>query len=48
MDPKLLEILACPACKGPLEYSQQPPRLACAPCRRVFEVSNGIPDLILR
>ena len=43
----LLEILVCPQCKGPLEERPEGPSLACARCRLVFPVRDGIPIMLL-
>jgi uncharacterized protein len=50
MDNRLLELLVCPICKGPLEY-QRPPQheraeLICAPDRLAFPVRDGIPVML--
>jgi uncharacterized protein YbaR (Trm112 family) len=45
LDPFLLEVIACPACKGAL--NQQPDRLVCASCALGFPVIDGIPVLLL-
>jgi uncharacterized protein YbaR (Trm112 family) len=45
LDPFLLEVIACPVCKGPL--NQQPDRLVCAACALGFPVIDGIPVLLL-
>jgi len=47
LDPKLLEILVCPRCKGPLVYRDAPPSLVCESCRLVYEVREGIPVLLI-
>lgn len=44
IDAKLLAILACPVCKGPL--TQAGDALACAACKRSYPVKDGIPDLV--
>lgn len=47
LDPKLLEILACPACKGALAYRPEGPEsLDCAACRKRYLVKDGIPVLL--
>lgn len=43
----LLEILVCPACKKPLAVLQNPERLKCAECRRVYPVRDDIPILLV-
>ncbi len=46
LDEKLLEILACPLCKGELEYDSRKERLICKKCRVYYEVREGIPVLL--
>lgn len=43
----LLEILVCPACKGALEYRQNPENLKCTQCRRVYAVKDDIPIMLV-
>jgi hypothetical protein len=47
MDPKLLEILVCPVCKGPLVLRREPTDLVCKPCRLAFPVQDGIPVMLV-
>lgn len=46
MDPKLLEILVCPICKGPLLHRQQAEELVCKADRLGFPVKDGIPVML--
>lgn len=46
MDPKLLEILVCPVCKGRLELRRQEGELVCRPCRLAYPVKDGIPVML--
>ncbi len=46
MDPKLLEILVCPVCKGPLEYRRAEAELVCRPCRLAYAIKDGIPVML--
>lgn len=47
MDSEFLRILACPACKGKLEYQAEKRRFICRAERLVFPVSeDGIPVLL--
>lgn len=46
MDAKLLEILVCPVCKGPLVYKKVVNELICKPCRLAFPVKDGIPVML--
>jgi uncharacterized protein YbaR (Trm112 family) len=45
LDPFLLEVIACPACKGPL--TEHPERLVCTACALGFPLIDGIPVLLL-
>ena len=44
---ELLKILVCPACKGPLEYRQNPETLKCSQCHRVYGVKDDIPNMLV-
>lgn len=46
-DKELLKILACPKCKGDLEYIEEPESLVCKKCNKVYEIKDGIPILII-
>ena len=46
IDPKLLEILVCPLCKGPLVYRKDLDELVCKPDRLAFPVKDGIPVML--
>lgn len=46
MDAKLLEILVCPICKGPLLYKKAEQELICRPCRLAYPVQDGIPVML--
>lgn len=46
MDPKLLEILVCPICKGPLVYDKTAQELICKGERLAFPVRDGIPVML--
>jgi hypothetical protein len=45
--PELLEILACPQCKGPLEYDTQNQQLICHSCRLKYSIINDIPIMLV-
>ncbi len=47
LDPKLLEMLACPACKGTLDHRTEPESLDCSACRLRFRVEDGIPIMLI-
>lgn len=46
MDPKLLEILVCPLCKGPLIHKKEAQELICKACRLAFPIRDGIPVML--
>ena len=46
MDPKLLEILVCPICKGPLLHRRDADELVCKADRLGFPVKDGIPVML--
>ena len=46
MDARLLEILVCPLCKGPLVSRREPQELVCKPCRLAYPVKDGIPMML--
>ena len=47
LDEKLLELLACPACKGDLEYDQENQKLICRTCKLRFRIQDGIPVMLV-
>lgn len=47
LDPKLLDILACPGCKGVVVPSEDHKTLVCQACRLCFRVENDIPIMLL-
>jgi len=46
VDAKLLEILVCPLCKGPLVYRRDADELVCKPDRLAYPVRDGIPVML--
>ena len=46
MDAKLLEILVCPLCKGPLVYLREHQELVCKPDRLAYPIKDGIPVML--
>jgi uncharacterized protein YbaR (Trm112 family) len=46
MDRKLLDILACPVCKGPLTFSRATDELVCRADRLAFPVREEIPVML--
>jgi uncharacterized protein len=46
LDPQILEIIACPKCKGRLELKPDNSVLLCHDCRLAYPVVDDIPNLI--
>lgn len=46
MDPKLLDILVCPLCKGPLIYKKDQQELICKADRLAYSIRDGIPVML--
>ncbi len=46
MDPKLLDILACPLCKGPLRLNDARSELICRQDALAFPIREGIPVML--
>lgn len=46
LDKKLLEILACPICKGDLKYQKDPEELICKADGLAYPVRDGIPVML--
>lgn len=46
LDPRLLEILACPSCKGKLQYRSGATVLICRGERLAYPIIDGIPQLL--
>lgn len=46
MDKKLLDILACPVCKGPLVYRKEAAELICKADRLAYPIRDDIPVML--
>ena len=46
MDRKLLDILACPICKGPLKFDRQKMELVCKADRLAYPIRDDIPVML--
>ena len=44
---ELQEILACPKCKGDLEYDQKNEKLVCHKCRLKYNINENIPIMLI-
>jgi len=47
IDKELLDILACPACKGDIVYDQENEKLICQKCGRRYPIRDGIPIMLI-
>ena len=50
LDPRLLEILCCPACHGDLDLRREgevETALACRACGLVYPIEDGIPVMLV-
>jgi uncharacterized protein len=47
VDPELLEILACPNCKTPVELVKNGTALKCNTCHRVYAIKDDIPVMLI-
>ena len=46
MDPRLLDILVCPLCKGPLLYRKAKQELVCKADRLAYPIRDAIPVML--
>jgi len=46
MDARLLEILACPVCKGTLKYQREAQLLVCRMDRLAFPICDDVPVML--
>lgn len=46
MDHRLLDILVCPLCKGPLQYERAAQELICRADRLAFPIRDDIPVML--
>ena len=47
LDPKLLEILACPLCKTEVVLTRDGTGLLCGTCRRRYPIVDDIPIMLI-
>ncbi|MCU0540079.1 MAG: Trm112 family protein [Desulfobacterales bacterium] len=47
ISPELLEILACPKCKGEIHLTPAEDGLVCERCRLVYEIRDDIPIMLI-
>jgi uncharacterized protein YbaR (Trm112 family) len=46
MDEKLIDILACPVCKGPLQWLRESHELLCRADRLAYPLRDDIPVML--
>jgi uncharacterized protein YbaR (Trm112 family) len=44
---ELLEILACPKCKGDIKLTENEDGLICEKCRLLYPIRDGIPVMLI-
>lgn len=47
LDPKLLEILVCPRCRGELDYREDEKALDCHACHLRYRIDEDIPVMLI-
>jgi len=47
IDKELLDILACPKCKGELKLTEKEDGLVCAKCKLLYEIRDDIPVMLI-
>ncbi len=47
LEKQLLEIIACPKCKGDLEYKENEEQLVCHSCRLIYHIKDDIPIMLI-
>lgn len=47
LDQKLLDILACPQCKGNLDITEKKDGLICSNCQLLYPIKDGIPVMLI-
>jgi len=47
IDKELLDILACPKCKGDVILTETGDGLVCNACKLLYEIQDGIPVMLI-
>jgi uncharacterized protein YbaR (Trm112 family) len=47
LEPWLIEILACPACRAAVQVDEAASTIVCTGCRLVYPVRDGIPIMLV-
>ncbi len=43
----LMDVLACPKCKGPLEAVEEPEGFGCDACNLLYKTEDEIPNFLI-
>ncbi len=44
---ELIDILACPKCKGDLEQMEDPKGFSCRECKLLYKIEDEIPNFLI-
>lgn len=44
---ELKDVLACPKCKGELEFREQDRKIVCHACKLVYRIEDDIPVMLV-
>ena len=47
LSPELIEILACPKCKGSLKQIEEPEGFVCPACNLLYKTEDDIPNFLI-
>jgi hypothetical protein len=47
IDKELLNILACPKCKGDIHLTETKDGLVCDACQLLYPIKEGIPNMLI-
>ena len=47
IDPELMKILACPACKGEVYLEEAKEKIICKACGKKYPIRDGIPVMLI-
>ena len=47
IDKTLLDIIACPKCKGDLKLKDDESGLICTGCKLIYEIKEDIPNMLI-
>ncbi len=47
IDKELLEILACPKCKGDIQLTEKGDGLICPKCKLLYRIEDDIPIMLI-